>query len=392
MNSNLPPLAQAYLKALRLHLQPNSSGSLEAARKLGLRAVTLGIETLELARIHEEALLALVSPADSTRTSDGIIRRAGAFFAEALTPVEETHRGAMEANLQLKVMIHKLTQRTDELAASNTELQNEIVQRKAVEDSLRTSETTTSRLLAKSRQMQEELRLLSHRLLSAQEEERKRISRELHDVIGQTLAGINLQLATLKSQTTANAKELHRKVAITQRLVEKSVAIVHRFARDLRPAVLDDLGLIPALHAHLKAFMEETGVRVAFTAFAGVERQDSSVRTVLYRVVQEALTNVARHAKASLASVRIVNRKSTLEMEVEDNGEGFQVEGVLFAKTSEHLGLLGMRERVEMVGGTFCVDSAPGKPTTIHVAIPQNQTVPKIPPGKKTARTPLKCS
>jgi len=391
MKPELPSLTRAYLLALRRHLQPGAPGKLEAARKLGLRAVTLGLETLDLARMHEEALLVLVSPRLSTFTSDGLIRRAGAFFAEAITPIEETHRGAREANVILKVMVERLTQRTDELAAVNAELQSEVTQRRVVEDSLRTSEATSSRLLEKSRLMQEELRLLSHRLLSVQEEERKRISRELHDVIGQTLAGINLRLATLKAQTTANAKELHRKIANTQRLVEKSVALVHRFARDLRPAVLDDLGLIPALQSHIKGFQEETGLRVTFTAFAGVEKQDSAVRTVLYRVVQEALSNVARHAKASQVSVRIVNRKGAVGMEITDNGQGFAVEGALFAKTSKRLGLLGMRERVEMVGGTFCVESAPGQETTIHAEIPPRGSAKKQ-PRRKSARTTLTCS
>ena len=287
-------------------------------------------------------------------------------------------------------MVGRLTQRTDELATANADLLSEITQRKAVEVSLRTSEATSTRLLEKSRLMQEELRLLSHRLLTVQEEERKRISRELHDVIGQTLAGINLRLATLKSQTTANAKELYRKIAITQRLVEKSVALVHRFARELRPAVLDDLGLIPALQSYIKGFREETGLGVTFTAFAGVEEQNSAVRTVLYRVAQEALSNVARHAKASHAIVRIASRKGAVGMEITDNGHGFQVEGTLFAKTSERLGLLGMRERVEMVGGTFCAESAPGEATTIRVEIPPRGSVKKL-PQKKSARNILAC-
>ncbi len=390
MKPELPSLTRAYLLALRRHLQPGASASPVAARKLGLRAVTLGLETLDLARMHEEALLVLVSPHLSTFTSDGLIRRAGAFFAEALTPIEETHRGAREANAELKVMVGRLTQRTDELATANADLLSEITQRKAVEVSLRTSEATSTRLLEKSRLMQEELRLLSHRLLTVQEEERKRISRELHDVIGQTLAGINLRLATLKSQTTANAKELYRKIAITQRLVEKSVALVHRFARELRPAVLDDLGLIPALQSYIKGFREETGLGVTFTAFAGVEEQNSAVRTVLYRVAQEALSNVARHAKASHAIVRIASRKGAVGMEITDNGHGFQVEGTLFAKTSERLGLLGMRERVEMVGGTFCAESAPGEATTIRVEIPPRGSVKKL-PQKKSARNILAC-
>ena len=165
------------------------------------------------------------------------MRRAQAFFAEVLTPVEETHRSVREVNAQMKLTVASLTRRTSQLAAANERLQKEVARRRGVEESLRASEITSKRLLEKSGLMQEELRLLSHRLLSAQEEERKTISRELHDVIGQTLAGINLRLAALKAQSAASARELQRIIGSTQRLVEKSVAIVHRFARELRPAV-----------------------------------------------------------------------------------------------------------------------------------------------------------
>jgi signal transduction histidine kinase len=386
----LSAFSQSYLASLGKHLMEGSASGLEAARGLGLRAVRLGLETLDLARIHEDALITLMLPHYSARTSNGMVRCAGAFFAEAITSIEETHRGAREANANLKVMIGKLSQRTGELASSNAELKLEIVQRKGVEDALRKSELTSSQLLERSRQMQEELRQLSRRLLSAQEEERKRISRELHDVIAQTLTGINVRLATLKSQSATNAKDLHRKIASTQRLVEKSVDIVHRFARDLRPAVLDDLGLIPALHSYMKAFIEQTGIRVGFTAFAGVEKLDSARRTVLYRVAQEALTNIARHAKASHAKVSIHNHSGTVCMVITDDGKGFQVEGAVFAKNRRCLGLLGMRERVEMVGGAFYMESAPGRQTTIRVEIPHPGVSPKKRPAGKSGAAPFK--
>ena len=141
--------------------------------------------------------------------------------------------------------------------------------------------------------------MLSRQLLLAQEEERKKISRELHDVIAQTLTGINVRLATLKNKASFNTKGLERNIARTQRLVEHSVNIVHRFARELRPTVLDDLGLIPALHTFMKRFREQTGIRVSLSAFAAVEHVNGDKRTVLYRVAQEALNNVARHAQAS---------------------------------------------------------------------------------------------
>ena len=363
-------LSRLYHAALQHYLKEGPAADMAPAHSLGRQAIAIGLETLDLARMHEVALVSLVLPSYSSSTNDGLMGRAGLFFAEAITPIEETHRGAREANIHLNQMVQALSQRTQELASSVEELKQEVVQRTAMEESLRISQQTSSQLLKKSRELQEELRLLSRQLLSAQEEERKKISRELHDVIAQTLTGINVKLATLKADTTVNTKELQSRISSTQRLVEKSVDIVHRFARELRPSVLDDLGLIPALQTYLTGYLKDTGIRVTLKAFAGIEQADGNTRTVLYRIAQEALTNVARHAQASKAEVSIHNPDGGICMEITDNGSGFAVEGKGSAKKNNRLGLLGMRERVEMIGGTFCVESAAGKGTTIRVEIP----------------------
>ena len=208
------------------------------------------------------------------------------------------------------------------------------------------------------------------RLLSVQEDERRKISRELHDVIAQTLTGINVRLAALKTESSDSIAKLHKRITSTQRLVEKSVDIVHRFARELRPTVLDDLGLIPALQSFMKGFMEDTGVRVSLKVFAGIEETSGTLRTMLYRVAQEALTNVSRHAKATEVTVCIESLDGSIRMDITDNGQGFDVAGKSNTKKHNRLGLLGMRERVEMVGGTFCVESSPGQATTVRVIIP----------------------
>jgi signal transduction histidine kinase len=255
-------------------------------------------------------------------------------------------------------------------AVANRELRQEIVKRQAVEESLRKSEQHYSQLLEHSRHMQEQLRYLSHRLLLAQEEERKKISRELHDEIAQTLTGINIQLAALGTNSMHNTKGLRGRISSAQRMVEKSVDIVHRFARELRPTVLDDLGLIPALHSFVKGFSKQTGIQIRLTIFAGVEKLDNAKRTVLYRVAQEALTNVARHAHASLVEVSIEKLPDSICMIIRDNGKSFHVDRMLNPKKNKRLGLLGMRERVEMVGGSFHVESTPGKGTTVLAHVP----------------------
>jgi signal transduction histidine kinase len=297
------------------------------------------------------------------------------FFAQAILPLEETHRTALEANFHLSRLNRDLIRRTQHLAASSLLLKKEIARRLVVEENLRKSEVNTGRLLEQSRRFQEQLRFLSRRILSVQEEERKRISRELHDVIAQMLSGINVRLASLKLEASVNTKGLSRKITNAQRLVERSVDMVHRFARELRPAVLDDLGLIPALHSYMKGFSKETGLRVSITAFAGVEKLSNAKRTALYRVAQEALTNVARHARASKVGVTIQGLTNVIRMQITDDGKSFEVEQMWRVKKIQHLGLLGMRERVEMVGGKFSIESSPGHGTTVQVIIPFHKRV-----------------
>ncbi len=260
--------------------------------------------------------------------------------------------------------------RMEALALANREMKREIVRRQAVEAALKQSKRRQDELLQESRDMQERLRRLAHRVLRVQEAERKEVSRELHDEIAQTLVGINVHLENLARDVPVNPKAFRQRIARTQRLVEKSVATVHRFARDLRPTMLDDLGLIPALHGYLKEFTKRTKVRVQFTAFAGVEQLSSDRRTVLYRVAQSALTNIARHAQASQVKVSLQKVQNTVRLEIQDDGKSFDTARELYAKRHTRLGLLGMRERAEMVGGSFAVESAPGKGTTIRAQIP----------------------
>ena len=363
-------LSQRYQTALQQHLQHGSPASSELAQRFGRQAIADGLETLDLAKLHEHALITLVLPGYSAKTRHDMVRQAGTFFAEAITPIEKTHRTAREANVRLNQAVETLNRRSADLTDSNRQLKQEITQRKTVEESLRKSERHYSKLLEQSHHLQEQLRLLSRQLLLAQEEERKKISRELHDEIAQTLTGINIQLAELKVGATVNTKGLQQKITSTQRMVEKSVDIVHRFARALRPPVLDDLGLIPALHSFVKSFSKQTGVHIRLTVYAGVKQLNNVKRTVLYRVTQEALTNVARHAHASRVDVSIQKLPRAVGLTIKDNGKSFQVEHVLHAKTNKRLGLLGMRERVEMVGGRLRIESAPGAGTAIHVEIP----------------------
>lgn len=258
----------------------------------------------------------------------------------------------------------------EEMTQRNLKLQLEIARKERVAEGLQAQRNEQSRILKQTRAQQRQLRDFSHRILYVQEDERKRISRELHDVIAQTLVGINVQLALLDRGVTASPATFRRQVSKTQLMVKKAVGIVHDFARELRPTMLDDLGLIPTLQAFMERFMADTGIRISLKASPFINRSASMVLTVLYRIAQEALTNVARHSKASHVEVTIEVLEKAIRMTIKDDGQGFQVTGKAGSRKKNRLGLIGMRERAEMIGGSFHVNSAPGGPTMVRVEIP----------------------
>lgn len=276
------------------------------------------------------------------------------------------------------------------LTASNQKLTAEVLHRQEVERDLHFTQVAQSLLLKQAVTLQEELRGMSHQVLQAQEEERKRISRELHDVVVQTLVGISVHVADLAQSAEGTPRSLQHKIAHTHRLVEKSVETVHQFARELRPGVLDDLGLIPALQSHLKEFMEKTGIRSSLKAFAGIEKSPSPIRTAIYRITQEALVNVTRHAQASQVEVSIQKLTGVIRLEISDNGQGFEVTTISDPKNNKRLGLVGMKERAEMIGATFTVLSTPGSATTVRVDISPAHfaATPRPPKTKKTQSIP----
>ncbi len=385
MKQEISSLSRRYQTALITHLKQGHRAGLESARGLGSQVLAAGLKTAELARLNEETLVAALPKGCSPIRRAAMIKEAGIFFAMAITPIENTNRSTQEATAMLEKTVEALSLRTVELAAANLELNLEIARRKLIEEALKTSESKSIRLLGQSDHMQEQLRRLSRQILSVQEDERKRVSRELHDVIAQTLTGINIRLAALKTEAVVNTKTLVNNINSTQKLVEKSVDIVHRFARELRPTVLDDLGLIPALHSFLTSFTKRTGVHTHLTVFAGAEQLTISKRTVLFRVAQEALMNVSRHAKATEVQVKLHKQSGHISMEIQDDGKSFSVEHFLKKNLGKHLGLLGMRERLEMVGGSFEVESAPGVGTLLVARIPMDK-----PTALKRAHTETK--
>jgi signal transduction histidine kinase len=363
--------AALYLSSLRTHVAGRTGRVRDAAAGLGRRALALGLHAIDVARIHEQAVAALAAGRTPAK-GDVLDRRARAFFLGAVGPLEEVHPGSRDARQRIEQLARTLRGRERALLTAGRRLERESQRRAGAESALAVSERNGRRLLTEARTMQRQLRRLARQALSAQEQERKEISRELHDEIAQALTGINVHLATLSKEAAISAGGLHRKIARTQRLVEKSVNIVHRFARDLRPALLDDLGLVPALQSYIKDFAGRTPLATRFVACSGLERLGSAKRTALYRVAQEALTNVVRHAQATHVAVSLRRVEGAVVLEIEDDGVAFDASGIHVGRigTLDRLGLLGMRERVEMVGGGLEIDSARGRGTTIRAHVP----------------------
>jgi signal transduction histidine kinase len=226
MKRKLIALSQRYLTALRKHLKQGPQASLQPARGLGRQAMAIGLETLDVARIHEGALATL----EASSSRDGIIKRAEIFFTEAITPIEQTHRAALKTNLRLSQLNKTLGRRRVELAASNRLLKQGVAQRKAVEEAWKKRAEHSEKLLQESCRLQKHLQHLAHQILSSQEDRRKKVSRDLNDDIAQTLLGINVRLLTLKKEAAANADGLKKEIVSTQRLVDKSVKSLNHFA------------------------------------------------------------------------------------------------------------------------------------------------------------------
>jgi signal transduction histidine kinase len=378
-NNQCDAFAGSYLEAVSGYLGGLDMSAAQVS-DLAERFHQLGLDLLDLARIHHEAVrecLATAIRAPASASGDDLVARGKVFFAKVAA--------ATSSDLTTGARVESLARQLGELALANRELREEVNRRKVIEDSLRHREKAASEMLEKSREMQEEWRLLSRRLLAVQEDEQKLISRELHDVIAQTMTGINVRLAVLRSQATANAIELHRKIAEAEKLAEKSVEIVHQFASELHPAVLDDFGLIPALGTLAESFTARSGVPVEIRTSPGSDDLPAAIRTALYRIAREALGNVARQSGGKSVVVSISRAASLVRMEISHAG------GESHASDDEseaRLGLLGMEERARMVGGTFKIKSWPGEETVVTVEVPLTEIFADVELKRSPVSTP----
>jgi signal transduction histidine kinase len=211
---------------------------------------------------------------------------------------------------------------------------------------------------------QDELKKLSARLVAVQEQERRAISRELHDQIGQSLNALRVDLGNLAAITPAANEEAHGFLATARSLADESIKALRNIALLLRPSMLDDLGLVAALGWQAREVSRRTGIRIDLVADDVPEELPEEHRTCVYRVVQEALHNASRHAEARKVRVAVRKERVELLLTVEDDGKGFDPELV------RGLGLLGMAERVNHLGGAFEIRSRPGAGTLLTVSLP----------------------
>lgn len=221
---------------------------------------------------------------------------------------------------------------------------------------------------------QEELRDLALHLQSIREEERTRISREVHDVLGQALTALRMELAWIERALPAD-DTLHERITAMKQLIDATIQTVRRIASDLRPGILDDLGLAAALEWQAQQFETRTGIPCTFTDRTTMPDLDRDRATAIFRIFQEILTNAARHAAASHVDIVLAESDGMLILEVQDNGRGISPEDLESKRT---LGILGMRERVLPWHGSVRLDGAPGRGTRVTVTLPL-QSIPEMP-------------
>jgi len=216
-----------------------------------------------------------------------------------------------------------------------------------------------------------ELHALSEHAIDAQEEERRAIAQSLHDDTGQALSMLNIHLDRIDEHIQSDQKELKKQVADARSLAADSLSELRRILSGLRPAILDDLGLVPAIRWFARTNLEQVGVNVIVKAPSAPLDLSPAVTTTLFRVVQEAVNNIVRHADAGSVTIVLQLNRDTVQLRVEDDGRGFDPGNASRdAVELQRLGLLGIRERAELLGGTVQIESVPEKGTRLQVSIP----------------------
>ncbi len=300
------PLSYLYAAALRSYLNGSGEPALRQAYEVGRSALSAGSGVLDMVQIHLTGQGDVLQKASTYPQAQKILKAAGEICLESLSPYEMAHRGFREANAALRHL-------------------NELLEREA------------------------------HRL-----------ARELHDEAGQLLAAVHLALDEATHDLPLHQKERLDRV---KELLTEIEGHLRRISHELRPLVLDDLGLGPAIRFLADGVAKRSGVTILAEDLPQ-ERFPAHVELALYRIVQEALTNATKHARARLVRIEILRQEHSAVCTIRDDGEGFDSAAVVNGRRGEGLGLTGMRERANSLGGTLEIKSVPGKGTLISVRLP----------------------
>lgn len=332
-----------YSTALLAYLADGEEGTLKRAYELGRKAIEGHLGTLDVATAHEHALLHVLEDAETGNESYQLVNRASDFFVECLSPFEMTHRGFQDT-------LAKLSRRSIELASLNQKLAREIVERKQAEEILRS---------------------MPQRILNAQEDERKRVAMDLHDDICQRMSAIKLSVSLIEDEIPRRNRKTVKGLRGVERQLDLMIDDVRRLSSHLHPASLHEFGLVRALRQLCQSFEKARHIGVRFAAegmrLPGCEPH---VEVALYRIAQEALSNIGKHAKTKRAVMELRREGDRLTFRVQDFGRGFDVaEKEERSGPGRGLGLLSMRERAALIGGRIAIASEPKKGTTIRVDI-----------------------
>jgi len=365
LEAGLNRLAKGGIDLVLLDFKLPDSEGLETFLRTHAHAPNVAIIPLTAAGDEATALKAIQLGAQDYLFKSSISRQ---LLIRSMRYAIERRRGEEALQRAHDELEQRVRERTAELSSANALLSEQIAERRRAED---------------------ELRKLSHRLVEVQESERRNIARELHDEIGQLLTGLKLALETSNRDLGCDlGLDLGRDLGLdpgrepddgakkeqgqTRMIVNELMGRVRNLSLDLRPAMLDDLGLLHALLWHFDRYTAQTGVRVIFN-LNGIEAQrlEPEIEIAAYRIIQEALTNVARYAGVSEVKVNVTADAENLFIQVIDQGKGFLPESALASGSSS--GLTGMRERAHLLGGTLMMDAAPGAGTKLTALLPVDQ-------------------
>jgi len=279
-------------------------------------------------------------------------------FAKLTRDTTENRERAEALTKDKELLELRVEQRTAVLTRLNNEMRTEISDRQHAEAELRKS--------------RDQLRALAARLQSVREEERTYIAREIHDELGQACTAIKMDLALIGRKLTKRQSALRAKVDSSIQLVDGTIVTLRKIASEMRPRTLDDLGLPAALEAQAQEFESRTGIHCSVILPPEPLRLDTDRSTAIFRIFQESLTNVARHAHATRVEARLQRENHRIVFQVYDNGTGFDPE---VAKTRKSLGLVGMQERALLLNGEFKTEGVPGSGTTVTLTIPLSPSI-----------------